>query len=48
MQLVRKADNLTTILCRCHEMWEPWLSGTLWASNVTAYKKLTGIIVNVN
>jgi hypothetical protein len=20
---VRKADNLTTILCRCHETWEP-------------------------
>jgi hypothetical protein len=20
---VRKADNLTTILCRCHEIWEP-------------------------
>ena len=19
----RKADNLTTILCRCHEIWEP-------------------------
>jgi hypothetical protein len=19
---VRKADNLTTILCRCHEIWE--------------------------
>ena len=18
-----KADNLTTILCRCHEIWEP-------------------------
>jgi len=23
MRLVRKADNLTTILCRCHEIWEP-------------------------
>ena len=21
-QPVRKADNLTTILCRCHEIWE--------------------------
>jgi len=21
--IVRKADNLTTILCRCHEIWEP-------------------------
>ena len=21
--LVRKADNLTTILCRCHVIWEP-------------------------
>jgi len=20
---VRKADNLTTIVCRCHEIWEP-------------------------
>jgi len=20
---VRKADNLTTFLCRCHEIWEP-------------------------
>jgi len=20
---VRRADNLTTILCRCHEIWEP-------------------------
>ena len=20
---VRKADNLTTILCRCYELWEP-------------------------
>jgi len=20
---VHKADNLTTILCRCHEIWEP-------------------------
>ena len=20
---LRKADNLTTILCRCHEIWEP-------------------------
>jgi len=20
---VRKADNLTTILCRCNEIWEP-------------------------
>ena len=23
MWSVRKADNLTTILCRCHEIWEP-------------------------
>ena len=22
MRPVRKADNLTTILCRCHEIWE--------------------------
>jgi len=28
---VRKAGNLTTILCRCHEIWEPYLPGTLWA-----------------
>jgi len=21
--LTEKADNLTTILCRCHEIWEP-------------------------
>jgi len=20
---VRKSDNLATILCRCHEIWEP-------------------------
>ena len=25
-------DNLTTILCRCHEIWEPELPGTLWAT----------------
>jgi hypothetical protein len=25
---MRKADNLTTILCRCHEIWEPKLPGT--------------------
>jgi len=23
MRLVRKADNLTTFLRRCHEIWEP-------------------------
>jgi len=23
MRPVRKADNLTTFLCRCHEIWEP-------------------------
>jgi len=22
MRPVRKADNLTTFLCRCHEIWE--------------------------
>jgi len=22
MRPVRKADSLTTFLCRCHEMWE--------------------------
>ena len=27
-----KADNLNTILCRCHEIWEPWLPGPLWAT----------------
>jgi len=31
---VRKNDNLTTILCRCHETWEP--SGPLQACNGTA------------
>jgi len=20
---MRKVDNLTTVLCRCHEIWEP-------------------------
>jgi len=29
---VRKADNLTAILCRFHEIWEPKLPGTLWAT----------------
>ena len=29
---MRKADNLTTILCRCHEIWEPELPRTLWAA----------------
>jgi hypothetical protein len=32
MRPVRKADNLTTILCRCQEIWEPQLRGTLWAT----------------
>jgi hypothetical protein len=32
MQPVRKADNLTTILCRCQEICEPQLPGTLWAT----------------
>ena len=31
MRPVRKADNLTTPLCRCHEIWE-----TLQACNGTA------------
>ena len=26
---VRKADNLTTILCRCHDIWEPKLPKNL-------------------
>ena len=26
---VRKADNLTTILHRCHEIWGSYLSGPL-------------------
>jgi hypothetical protein len=33
---VRKADNLTTILCRCHEVWEANFlepSGPLQACN---------------
>ena len=34
MRPVRKADNLTTTLCRCHEIWE--LSGPLQACNGTA------------
>jgi len=29
---VPKADNLTTILCHCHEIWEPYLPGTVWAT----------------
>ena len=29
---MRKADKLTTILCRCHEIWEPQLPGTLWVT----------------
>jgi len=33
---VRKADNLTTILCRCHVIWElPGTSGPLQAWNGT-------------
>jgi len=24
---VHKADNLNTILCRCHEIWEPFVLG---------------------
>jgi len=28
---VRKADNLTTVLCHCHVIWEPEIPGTLWA-----------------
>jgi len=31
---MRKAGNLTTILCRCHEIWEPQLPGTLWPTPV--------------
>ena len=31
MRPVRKADNLTAIPCRCHEIWETYLPGTLWA-----------------
>jgi len=29
---MRKADNLIIILCRCREIWEPELPGTLWAN----------------
>jgi hypothetical protein len=29
---VRQADNLTTILCRCQEIWEPQLPGNLWTT----------------
>ena len=32
MRPVRKANNLTTILCRCHEIWYPSLPGSLWAT----------------
>ena len=28
---MRKADNLTTILCHCHVIWEPELPEALWA-----------------
>jgi len=28
---VGKADNLTTILGRCHAIWAPYLPGILWA-----------------
>ena len=30
MRPVLKADNLTTFLCRCHEIWENLLPGTVW------------------
>jgi len=29
---VREADNLTTFMCECHEIWEPKPRGTLWAT----------------
>ena len=29
---VRKAENLTTILGHCHVIWEPYLPGTLSAT----------------
>ena len=35
MRPVRKADNLTTFLYRCHEIWEP--SGPLQACNGIAF-----------
>ena len=31
---MRKADNLTTILSRCYEIWESYLPGTLWVPPV--------------
>ena len=34
---MRRADKVTTILCRCHEMWEPKLPGTLWARGELSY-----------
>ena len=37
---MRKADNLNTILCRCHEIWEPKLPGTLWGT----IRPVTGLI----
>ena len=27
---MRRADNLTTFMCDCIEIWESKLSGTLW------------------
>jgi len=41
---VRKVDNLTTILCRCHEIWEPNFlepSGPLQACMGLLYLYLT-------
>jgi len=43
---VRKAENLTTILCHCHEMWEPNFlepSGSLQACNGAALPLTVGI-----
>jgi len=41
---VRKADNLTTILCRCHEIW-----GNLTSSNPLAHSRpVTGLLYLFN
>ena len=40
---MRKADNLTTILGRCHVIWEPQFSGTLWAHRACNGTALTCI-----
>jgi len=43
---VRKADNLTTILYCCHEIWEPKLPGTLWG-HTRPVKGLLYLLVDI-